>query len=265
MKKKLLIVVVVVITLVLTIVSIRSHKTKIRDFKSILASGRISVVTDNSSLGFRVENDSVYGFQYEIMKAFADKYELELQLTQQNDFEESMLAVQDGDFDIYANFIPTYANMSKTVLLSSPLIKSRLILVQRIDSLNPSIVEKQFELAGDTIFMAENSPYKTRIRNLSNEIADTIYIEEIKAVNIETLVQMVSESKLKNTICLECEAKNLKKKYSNIDISLAVGFNQYQAWAMNKKSKELAEKLDSFLDEYVESSEYWSLYSKYFN
>lgn len=267
MKKKILVFILALISVVVLIFVMQKgdSKQKRPDFKAILAAGRITVVSDDSPLGFKTSNDSVYGFQYEIMKAFADKYELELQFTLENDYEQAMSGLQDGDFDIYADFIPVYAGLKDYVLFSSPLKKSRLVLVQRLDSLNTNTINKQYELGRDTIYVVENSPYITRIRNLSEEIADTIYIVEIEDASTEKLVEMVSQSKIKNTICLENEAQVLKSKYSNIDISLAVGFKQQHAWAMNKKSVVLAEKINEFLNEYLESPEYWRIYRKYYN
>jgi membrane-bound lytic murein transglycosylase MltF len=267
MKKKIFIYALLLIAFVslLFVLLKNSPEKRPRDFKAILASDRISVVADNSFLGFMVAGDSVYGFQYEIMKAFADKYELELQFTQENDFEEAMSGLQNGDFDVYAGFIPVYADLKEKVLFSSALKKSRLMLVQQDDSLGTNKINKQYELGGDSIFVSSNSPYIGRIRNLSIEIADSIYIIEVKDVSTENLIEMVSLSKIKNTICLENEAQILKLKYSNIDISLPIGFKQQHAWAMNKKSVELAVKINEFLDEYIESAEYWRIYRKYFN
>lgn len=267
MKKKIIISILLVVSLVLLVIVLLpkdGSNKRTRDFKAILALERISVVTDNSFLGFKVSKDSVYGFQYEIMKAFAAKYELELQFSQENDFKKAMTGLLDGDYDVFADFIPMYANLKEDVLFSSPLKKSRLVLVQTTDSVGVPSVVKQYQLGGDTIYVPANSPYVRRLRNLSDEIADTIYIVELKDLSTEAMVEMVAERKIKNTICLENEAQVLKLNYSNIDISLPLGFKQQHAWAMNKKSVVLGEKINEFLDEYIESSDYWRLYRKYF-
>ncbi len=101
------------------------------------------------------------------------------------------------------------------------------------------------------------------IKNLSDEIAAKICIVELKNVSTETLVRMVSEGRLKNTICSEELAKKLQKQYPNIDISLALGFNQNHGWLVNINSPQLLEKLNYFLTDFMGSTAYWELYRKY--
>ena len=115
----------------------------------------------------------------------------------------------------------------------------------------------------DTVFLPLNSPYKMRIKNLSDEIAAQICIVELKNVSTETLVRMVSEGRFKNTICSEELAKKLQKQYPNIDISLALGFNQNHGWLVNINSPQLLEKLNYFLTDFMGSTAYWELYRKY--
>ena len=63
---------------------------KIHDLEDVVDSGRLIVVTDSSSIGFAVNKDSVYGFQYEIIKAFADSLGVELEISEQNDVHKSI-------------------------------------------------------------------------------------------------------------------------------------------------------------------------------
>ena len=75
---------------------------------------------------------------------------------------------------------------------------------------------------------------------------------------------MVSEGEIKYTVCDELQARRLQKKYSNINIETAVGFNQPLAWAVSPNSKELLEQLNHFLNDFLSSSEYWNIYRRYF-
>lgn len=78
------------------------------------------------------------------------------------------------------------------------------------------------------------------------------------------MVKLVSTGKIKNTVCTEEQGLKLKKLYNNIDISLALGFNQHYSWVVNSKSPLLLEKLNAFLSDFIGSEAYWKLYSKYF-
>lgn len=249
-----------------SVVALWIEAAKIHDLSDVIDSGRLSVVTDSSSMGFAVEKDSVYGFQYEIIKAFADSLGVELEISEQNDVKKAIEGLKEGEYDIVANLVPMTTELKDGVIFSKTIMNSRQVLVQRIpaDSLQRMPVKKQYELANDTIYMPYNSVYKMRIKNLADEIADSIHILEIKNVSTETMVRMVSQGKIKNTICSAQLAEKLKRQYPNIDISLPLGFTQEHGWVLNSKSALLAEKLNEFLSDFVGSSAYWELYRKYY-
>ena len=266
-KQKISIVVVAVLVIVVAlVVIIRNTNSKIHDLPELIASGKLTVVTDSSSNGFALQKDSVFGFQYEIVKAFADSLGLELRISKQNDAQKAINELLNGEFDIIANTMPVTTDYPEGVVFSKPLMTSKLILVQKLpdDSLAEIPIKKQFELGNDTIYLSRNSAFKARLQNLSNEIAEEIHIEEINNVSVETMVKLVSTGKIKNTVCTEEQGLKLKKLYNNIDISLALGFNQHYSWVVNSKSPLLLEKLNAFLSDFIGSEAYWKLYSKYF-
>mgnify|MGYP001810132202 CR=1 FL=1 len=255
-----------IIVIFLTVIFSWIASSKIHDLEDVIDSGRLVVVTDSSSIGFAVNKDSVYGFQYEIIKAFADSLGVELEISEQNDVQRSIEDLKNGEYDIVANLIPMTSDLKKGVLFSKTILSSRQVLVQRLaaDSLQPTPVRKQYELANDTIYIPYNSVYKMRIENLADEIADSIHILEVKNVSVETMVRMVSLGRIKNTICSAQLAEKLKRQYPNIDISLPIGFTQEHGWALNMNSPELTAKLNDFLSDFVGSSAYWELYRKYY-
>lgn len=261
-----LIIVGALILVIASVVALWIEAAKIHDLSDVIDSGRLTVVTDSSSMGFAVEKDSVYGFQYEIIKAFADSLGVELEISEQNDVKKAIEGLKEGEYDIVANLVPMTTELKDGVIFSKTIMSSRQVLVQRIpaDSLQRMPVKKQYELANDTIYVPYNSVYKMRIKNLADEIADSIHILEIKNVSTETMVRMVSQGKIKNTICSAQLAEKLKRQYPNIDISLPLGFTQEHGWVLNSKSALLAEKLNEFLSDFVGSSAYWELYRKYY-
>ncbi len=238
----------------------------IHDLPEIVDSGRLTVVTEGGSMGFALAKDSIFGFQYEIIKAFADSLGVELQISEQNDTKKAIEGLKTGEYDIVANVVPVTTEYTEGVVFTKTLISTRQILVQRIptDSLQKNIISKQYELANDTVFVPYNSAYKMRIKNLSDEIAETIHIIEVKDVSAETMVRLVSEGKIKNTICSEQLSYKLKRQYPNIDISLPIGFTQDHSWVVNAESKKLIEKLNDFLSDFIGSTAYWELYRKYY-
>jgi membrane-bound lytic murein transglycosylase F len=253
MRKNLLIRIILggLILIFAIVVTFHHRRNRLHDLPGIIENGRITVLTDSSRLGFSVKRDSVFGFQYEIVKAFADSMGLELVITKENDLEACMNSLKSGDYDIIANLIP---------------VTSRPILVQRMpeDTTRSKLITNHYQLLNDTVYLPYHSPYKMRLEHLSDEIAGTIHIIEMKNISTEQMVRLVSEGKIKYTICDELFAKKLKLQYPNIDISLPIGFEQQLAWAVHLKSPQLLAKLNDFLTDFMGSEGYWDIYRKYF-
>ncbi|MDP4239635.1 MAG: transporter substrate-binding domain-containing protein [Bacteroidota bacterium] len=245
---------------------IHHSRNKIHDLPSILKSGRLCVLTDSSSIGFSSKGNNVSGFQYEIVKAFADSLKLELVVSEKNDMKACMEGLSNGDYDIIANFIPVTTEYGKNALFTTPFFTSREVLVQQINkgSTRSKLITKHSELANDTIYIPVNSPFRMRLDHLSNEIAEPIHIFEVKNKSSEQMVHMVACGKIKFTICDELFAQRLKLKYPNIDVSLPIGFAQQKAWVVHPNSPLLLEKLNEFLDDFIGSSDYWNIYRKYY-
>lgn len=264
MKNKKLIYIGSTLLILLVLIKLLFFKQKsIHDLPAILKSGRLSVVVSNNDLGFRVKGDSAFGFQYEVAKAFADSLNLELLISTNNNFKECLDGLRKGNYDIYADFIPITSEWQNEYLFTIPLKISRQVLIQRKDS-SQKIIKNQVDLAGDTIYLPKNSPHILRLRHLSGEIADTIYLIEVNDVNSEDLVKWVAMGKIKQTICDERDALKWKLQYPNIDISLPLGFDQQYGWMLDKESKQLQQKLNDFLNDFIGSESYWKIYRKYY-
>lgn len=245
---------------------LQHRKKDLHDLPTILSSNRLSVLMDSSSIGFSKNGDKVLGFQYEIVKAFADTLGVELVVSQQNDLGVCIEGIKSKDYDIIATLLPNTTDLQKELLFSQPFFNSKQVLVQRIGTPGSTIqpIKRQLELANDTIFIASHSPYKSRLAHLSDEIADTIYVIEIKNKSQEQMVQLVANGSIKQTICDEKLARNLYRKYSNIDVSLPIGFSHPMSWGVSPQSVQLHEQLNSFLKDFIGSSDYWEIYRKYY-
>ena len=250
--------VAVFIALVLYFLFFRT--TEIKDFSAIQKSGRITVVTDSSSMGFSVSKEGVSGYNYEIIKAFANKYGLELIISQSNNTENGIDELLSGEAQVLVHYIPSNKENLQRLLLTKPILNTALVLVQKTDSTN---IHSQLEMSGDTVFVAEGSVFIPRIKNLAEEISSEIKIVELKNKSLEQMVEMVARGQIKNTVCPEQLAIIYTSRFGNLNISLPVGFQQEYAWAVHPLSIALGDTLNNFLNEYIGSSEYWEMFLKY--
>lgn len=245
----------------------RSHKQPVaapRDFPAIKASGVLRVAVEYNKLNFYVDGDSLAGFNYELVKAFARDMKLRLDIRPVMSETERIKALHQGTFDLLACNLPSTIELKDSLLLSSSILLNKQVLVQRKqqDSKTPYI-KSQLDLARKTLTVPIQSPAILRIRNLSNEIGDTIYIKEIKQYGSEQLMYMVEHGDIDYAVCDENIAKEYAPRLKNIDIQMAISFTQFYSWGMNKQSPLLLKQLDSWLQRYKKTAEYQRIYKKY--
>mgnify|MGYP001026771966 FL=1 len=238
-----------------------------RDYPDILHSGVLRAVTEYNTLSYHAEKDSVSGFDYELLSAFAQAKHLQLEVTPEMSFEKRLKGIAEGKYDLIATGTVITTRSKDTLLFPHPLWLSKQILVQRKpekgkDSL---YIHNQLELGGKTLHVVKGSPALLRLHNLINEIADTIYLQEVDQYGPEQLMAMVSGGDIDYAVCDENIAKGNIALYPNLDIDTDISFTQFYAWGVPKHAPILLDSLNSWLDQYMKSEDYRKLYKKYFH
>ncbi len=240
---------------------------KVRDYADIVQSGHLRAVTEYNALAFHVKGDSLSGFHYELANAFARSHGLVLDIEPEANFERRLNGLLHGQYDLIANGIVATSEQKDSFLLTVPIMLNREVLVQRRKDLledSTRFVKSLLQLAGKTVYVEESSPTKLRIRNLGNEIGDTIYINELALYGPEQLVAMVAHGDIEYAVCDESIARIAADSLPQIDISTAISFNQFYSWGVNRRSPALRDSLNAWLLRFMKTKEYRKLYRKYY-
>lgn len=238
---------------------------KPRDYDSIKASGILKATTEYNSLSYFVDGDTISGFQYELIQAFAQSKGLQVEITPLMSFEERLEGLNNGRFDIIAYNILSTSELKDTISLTDPIILNKQVLVQRKGNQEDSAyISSQLELAHKTLNVIKGSPAILRIHNLSNEIGDTIYIREIEKYGQEQLLAMVAHGDIDYAVCDESIAKASVDSLPQLDINTDIGFTQFYAWGVSKQSPILLDSLNLWLKDFTKTKEYQRIYKKYY-
>jgi len=264
MKKKNLAALVVGLIVVLSLIIYLGRKIVINDLPDILEDGRLSVLIESGEHGFTKDSLKVYGFQYEIIKAFSNSLGVELLVINERNTRDGITQLMKGKCDVLVSLRPVINDSTCSVRYLMPIISTRLMLVQRKDTAGKLMITNQYELDKDTITLLPNCPYMPRLKDMSDEVAADIYYQEIKQRSVDDMVRLVSANKYTYTVCPEYLTLSLMSRYPNVDMSVPLSFKEDLSWSVNKYSVALHERLNIFLDEFVGSPQYWSLYQKYF-
>lgn len=237
-----------------------------RDYADIAAEGVLRAALEYNAISLYVDGDTLAGFDYELMEAFARDHGLKVAITPEMSFEKRLEGLADGTYDLIANGILATSPLKDSLLLTVPIALTKEVLVQRKpaspdDSL---FIRTQLSLAKRTLHVVKGSPSILRIRNLGDEIADTIYIKEVEKYGPEQLIAMVAHGDIDYAVCDENIARAATDSMPQIDFSTDISFTQFYSWAVSKKSPALLDSLNTWLEDFKQGREYQKIYRKYY-
>lgn len=264
----------------ISVISCNREKEKIisspavhRDLEAIIADGKIRAVTNINQTSYFIYNGEPMGFNFELLKKFADHLDLELEIIARNDIDEAFLMLQNGDADILAIGLTVNSDRKEQMNFTAPIMQTRQVLVQRkpngwkrmkADGIEAKLIRNQLDLSGRTIFVQKGSSYAQRLFNMERESGEDIDIIEVP-YDAEDLARQVADGQIEYTVCDENIASVMASLYPGLDIATPVSFPQKLAWGVRKDgSNELLDELNSWITGYSSTSAYAHLQAKYF-
>lgn len=234
-----------------------------RDYEEIIRSGVLRVVTEYNAVSFYVDGDTVSGFHYDLIRAFARDKGIKAEIVPEMSFAKRIEELESGKFDVLANSTLITTESKDSILFTHPIVLSKQVLVQRkvTDSL---FIKSQLDLARRTLYVVKGSPAILRIRNLGNEIGDTIYVEEIEKYGSEQLLAMVAHGDIDYAVCDETIARASIDSFPQLDINMDISFTQFYSWGVSRYSPVLLDSLNAWLDNFKEGEEFQTIYRKYY-
>ena len=260
MKKQLFRYACIGIVLVIGIIVFNSREETLptyepRDYPAIAESGVLRAVTEYNAVSYYASNDTVQGFDYELLNEFAKDQNLRLELTPEMSFEKRLEGITEGRYDILATETAVTTRLKDSLLFTHTLLLGKQVLVQRKPSSETDslYIRSQLDLANKTLHVIKNSPSLLRIHNLINEIADTIYIREVDLYGAEQLIAMVAGGDIDYAVCDENIVRASIDNYPNLDIDTDISFTQFYAWAVTKHSPALRATLNVWMEGLMKS------------
>lgn len=234
-----------------------------KDWQQIQEAGKLTVLTENSTLSFFEFKGKRMGFEYEILDTFCKAHQLKLEIKVISKLSDFQRYLKVGEGDVVAANLPITLGQEAEFAFSIPYYQTYQVLVQRKSD---SIVSEPAYLAGKTVYVRQQSAYEKRLIALQDEIGAQIDIKYQKTLPLaEDLVEDVVSGQIPYTLAHENQARISKDMHPNLDISTRMSFEQRIAFALRPKSKVLKQKLDAFLQTYIASDAYTLLKKRYFD
>lgn len=225
---------------------------------------KIVAITDYNSTNYFVYRGQLMGYQYELLQELSDHLGKRLEVIVDNNLNEKFDKILRGDVDLIAANVTITSDRKKLADFTIPHGTTRQMLVQRKNGTSGKVVRNQLDLAGKIIHVQEHSAYEERLKNLAEEIGDTIIIVTMKK-EVEELIDMVSKGEIDYTVCDENIAKLHQSYFENLDIKTPLSFHQNFAWAVTKGNEKLLDEINDWFENYRTTRRYKAIYNKYFN
>jgi membrane-bound lytic murein transglycosylase F len=264
-RKWLLIILGIIIFMLVNYIFIRPiyWKADVTSINNIKKKGYLTLITQTNSTGYFIYKDDTLGFEYDIIKAYAENLGVKLHVVNAVQHKNILKKLENKKGDIGVGGFVVTNTPNAEISYSVPYNSTEQVLVKRNDTKSRTI----FGANNDTnkIIVPENYPALDMLQNLAYESNGKLAITtKGDGVTTEDLIRMVASGDIDYTIAAKEVALVNKGYFDNINIEVSVTAPQDVAFCLRSKDKKLRANFDKWLEEFVNSKEYYDLYKKYF-
>ncbi|MDD2226729.1 MAG: transglycosylase SLT domain-containing protein [Dysgonamonadaceae bacterium] len=235
------------------------------DFPQIMERDTLRVLTLNTSLSYFIYRDQPMGYHYEMIKDFCDKHNLIPEVVLAHNSEVLVNMLNNNKGDVVAYDVPVDNSLKDSLIYCGLSQVSHQVLVQRSEK-GDTLLKDVTQLIGKEVYVQAGTKYYDRLVNLNEELGGGIVIKDVDkdTVVVEDLIRMVANREIDYTIADEHVARLNKTYFRNIDVSMAVSFDQRSSWAVRKNMPVLADSLNSWFARINVEPTYRRITKRYF-
>lgn len=225
----------------------------------------LNVVLLNSPSTYYIGSDGPKGFEYDLLKSYADSLHVELNITTANTTKEAIELSKNTKIHITSaslaktkirekmfNFGPSYFEVQEQVICSRKMLW---------DGVFPKDVE---DLAGLKITVGDGTSYSDTLIKLQEEGID-INATYTAEHSTEELIEKVASNEIDCTIA-DSNIYALNRRYfPNVALAFSISSREQLAWVLTPKSKELEADMYSWLNAYNQSGAMARLKDHYYS
>lgn len=239
----------------------------------IKSRGKLIVITDYNSTSYFLYRGRPLGFNYEILKAFADHLGVGLNVGISTTYDNTISCLSHNGCDLVALDFSSTKEMKLQFYYTEPVYSSKPVLVQHKKGMQENLSKSGLNLkpirnpgflAGKEVVIPKGSPFRKLLLQHSEESADTIRISESTEYKTEQLIHDVAAGIIPYTVAFENTARVNQMYYPAIDIGTYMGATQEIVWAVSRSAPDLLKEFNTWLIRFKKTKKYNGIYEKYF-
>ena len=263
-----------------------------RDLAAIKQRGKFVVLAPYNSTTFFIYRGEPMGYEYELLKVFAEEHGLELEMQVVSNQRSLYQRLNRGEGDIAAARLIPKQEDKQRILFTNALYHTEPALVQQKTTpdkaglpeqvkeeiksepadvttdeveIEARLVTRPSQLAGETVTLPKGSAYRKTLIELSDDISGDINVVEIGGkTDDEALVNKVAKGDLEYTVVQDNLAQLKEAYFTNIKVRPVVGASHKVAWAARTNSPELVKELNRWIEDKKNGPLFDRMYKKYF-
>jgi len=242
--------------------------------KDIIRRGKLVALTDDNPFNyFELEGESK-GYQYEMLKKFANSLGVELEVIVEPDYHKALQYLQQRRVDIVAMELPSVTDHRFAIEQTEPLFLARQVLIQRkpdnwrrmrdMSKVDARLVRDLKQLNGKTITLSSLSRNQYYLSDLQHATGNGVLIGADSRRNVGKLIEAVASGEADYTIAFQNTANAYSLIYNDLDVKTFVSPEIGVSWVVRKGSVNLREAANQWIEANQNSREFKYQYTRHF-
>ena len=235
--------------------TVADEPSEIRDWAAIRASGQLRLLTISSPVTHYLWRGERLGFEYELVRQFAETQGLDLAVIVARDHPELVEGLLTGRGDLVAaGWVETPARAEEGLLFTRHYLDIQETFVTAGES-----VAQLTDLVGRTVTVPQATSYLATLGGLEGDFE----VEESE-LSSHAIVEAVAEGEVDVTLVDSHRAELAAIFEPRLNLGLALEPTLQLVWAVGPERHDLKRELDAFLNAGYRGLDFNGLYNKYF-
>ena len=228
----------------------------------VQAEGVLRVITRNSPATYFQDRNGETGFEYELVKRFADDLDLKLEIEAADNLDELFASLgRPGGPVLAAAGLVESGERQQVARFSLPYLDVTPQIIYRNGQRRPTQPQ---DLLGKRILVLKGSSLAEQLAALKREFPELNY-EESAAVEVVDLLRMVDEGQIDLTLVDSNELAMNQVYFPNVRVAFDLGDSRSLAWAVAPgEDNSLLDEINAFLKRADENGSLKRLKDRYY-
>ena len=237
--------------------TIDERAEEFRDWDAIVVAGRLRMLTVNAPATYYLWRGELLGFEYELVRSFAEAHGLELEVIVAHDIGGLLEGLLTGRGDmIAAGLVPTDERVEMGLRFTRPYLQIREVFVTAGEPITDLA-----GLAGRRITVNPKTSYAATLEGL--RLKSNLDVDLVDR-STSAILADISLGSLDVTL-VDSHRAELESTFDpRLSLGLALKPEKGLAWAVRKENRVLLHRLDGFVRERYRGYEFNVLRNKYF-